>query len=210
LSASQQGIEKSRKRWERDLVLLLKRHEEKPNCSRTTFYLAQTYECLGDHTKAYHYYKLRSEQEGWFEENYEALYRLGKVTEYLSFIDSNFTWHMAFDYYCKAHDMWPTRAEPLVRIADHYWPDFCPPINVSLCYVFAKRACELPYPENARLFVDPYVYSVRRYELLSRSAWHVGDFENGETATRNALKSKELPYLYKNLAAYVERRAQAG
>ena len=210
LGASRQGIEKSRKRWERDLALLLKEYEKDPTSSRTTFYLAQTYDCLGDVYNAYHYYKIRSELNGFLEETYETFYRLGKMTELLSATDDKFTWHMAFDYYTKAHDILPHRAEPLVRIADHYWPDNSAPLNIALCYIFAKRACELEYPEHDLLFVDPYAYNFRRYELLSRSAWHAGDFENGEIATRNALKKKELPYLLKNLAAYIDRRAQAG
>jgi hypothetical protein len=150
---------------------------------------------------------IRSEQQGWLEENYETLYRLGYVTEHLSATDSDFTWHMAYDYYCAAHNMLPNRAEPLVRIANHYWPEGGAPINIALCYLFAKRACEITYPENAFLFVDPNTYTLKRYELLGKSAWHVGDFENGEIAIRNALKKKELPYLLRNLALYVERRA---
>lgn len=209
LGASRQGIEKSRKRWERDLKILLKEHEENPDHTRTTFYLAQTYDCLGDAENAYRFYKIRSEQQGYREENYEALYRLGKTTEILASTDSNYTWHMAFDYYCKAHELLPHRAEPLVRIADHYWPDGQGPLNIPLCYIFAKRACELEYPEHDLLFIDPEMYSFKRYELLSKAAWHVGDFENGEVATRNAIKKREMPNLFYNLSLYIARRMQA-
>lgn len=210
LGASRQGIEKSRKRWERDLVILLKEHEKDPHGSRTTFYLAQTYDCLGDAHNAYHYYKLRSEQSTFLEEDFETYYRLGKVTERLSASDPDFTWHMAFDYYSKAHDILPHRAEPLVCLAEHYWQDGAAPLNIALCFLFAKRACELEFPENDLLFVDPWVYDFKRYELVSKSAWHVGDFKNGEIATRNALKKQEMPHLLKNLAAYVDRRMQLG
>lgn len=209
LGVSRQGVEKSRKRWERDLALLLKEYERDPTSPRTTFYLAQTYDCLADAPNAYRYYKLRSELNGFPEENYETFYRLGRVTELLSRTDHNFTWHMAFDYYTKAHDLLRHRAEPLVRIADHYWPDGSAPLNIALCYIFARRACELEYPEHDLLFVDPYVYHFKRYELLSKSAWHVGDFKNGEIATRNALKKRDMPHLLKNLACYIEQRAQA-
>ena len=113
---------------------------------------------------------------------------------------------MAQDYYYKAHDLLPHRAEPLVRLADHYWPDFKAPLNIALCYLLAKRACELEYPEEDCLFIDPYAYNFKRYDLLSKSAWHVGDFENGEKATRNALKKYESPHLLRNLAAYIDRR----
>lgn len=206
LGASRYGFEKSKKRWERDIGMLLKAYEENPNDPRTTFYLAQTYECMGDIQIAYHYYKIRAGQEGWHEENYETFYRLGQLTDRLSADDKSYTWHMAFDYYSMAHNLLPHRAEPLVRIAEHYWPDGQGPSNVALCYLFAKRACELEYPKNDLLFINPVMYNFKRYELLSKSAWHVGDFENGELATRNALHNKEMPHLLNNLAAYIGHR----
>lgn len=204
LGMSRVGIEKSKKRWERDLKFLSEDYEKKPDDPRTTFYLAQTYECLEDFTNAYIYYKIRSKQEGWSEETYEALYRLGRVTELLSQKDQKYTWHMAQDYYFEAHKMLPHRAEPLIKIAEHYWPDGQPADNIALCYLFAKRAMELSYPINDVLFIDPEVYDFKRYELVSKSAYHAGDFTLGEAATRIALKKKEMPYLLRNLACYLE------
>ena len=204
LGASRQGIEKSRQRWERDLKILLNEYEENPKDPRIVFYLAQTYECLADFVNAYKYYEIRSKQEGWTEENFETFYRLGRVTDYLSTKDKNYSWHMAQDYYFNACKIMPHRAEPFLRLAEHYWPDGASPINVALCYTFAKRAYELPYPEKDLLFIDPSAYNFRRYELLSKSAYHVGDFELGELATRKALQVKEMPYLLRNLACYME------
>jgi hypothetical protein len=208
LGVSHYGIEKSRKRWERDAALLLKEHEKNPTAPRTTFYLAQTYECMGEIEKAFHYYKLRATQEGWHEENYETFYRLGRIVERLSATDPNYTWPMAFEYFATAHNLMPHRAEPLVHMAYHYWPDGVGPSNAALCYLFAKRACELDYPEKDMLFIDPGAYNFKRYEILSKAAWQVGDFANGETATRNALQAHEMPHLLNNLAAYITRRAQ--
>lgn len=205
LGSSRLGFEKSQQRWKRDEKLLFKSYEENPNDPRTAFYLAQTYECLGDFDKAYKYYEIRSKLKSTnLEEDFETSYRLGRVIDILSKNNKNFTWHMALDYYFNAHNLLPHRAEPLVKIADHYWPDGGAPVNTALCYLFAKRACELIYPENDLLFIDPEAYNFRRYELLSKSAWQLGDYVFGEAATRKALAAKELPYLLRNLACYVE------
>lgn len=204
LGASRAGIEKSKKRWERDLVILSNNHEKDPENPRTTFYLAQTHECLGNLEKAYEYYLLRSGQAGWFEENYETFFRLGRITEELAKTNTTYSWDMAQNYYFSAHKILPLRAEPLVRLAEHYWPDGSAPTNAALCYLYAKRAYELAYPHEALLFVDPSVYHFKRYELVSKSAWHVGDFSLGLEATRKALALKELPYLLRNLACYLE------
>lgn len=199
------GIAKSAQRWLRDRDLLLKHHNENPNDSRTTFYLAQTYECLNDPYNAYKYYDIRSKQNGWDEENFETFYRLGRVSDLLSKIDNKFTWHMAFDYYMKAHQLRPHRAEPLIKISEHYWPDTPNKegSNIPASYLFARRTLDLEYPKNDTLFIDKDIYDFGRYEAVSKAAWHVGEYEMGQQATLNAIKAK-IPYLYNNLMCYTQ------
>jgi glycosyltransferase involved in cell wall biosynthesis len=204
LGASRMGMEKSRNRWYRDLDRLLARFAKNPEDPRTVFYLAQTYDCLQDFENAYKYYVIRSQLPGWIEETYEALYRLGKITDQLSKNNPNYTWHMAQDFYFAAHALMPHRAEPLIKIAEYYWPDGDSPKNAPLCYLFAKRAYELPYPKQDKLFVYPYDYDFKRYELLSKAAWHVGDYTLGAVCSRKALEYAEMPYLLRNLACYME------
>jgi glycosyltransferase involved in cell wall biosynthesis len=196
LSVGRFGYEKSKKRWERDKEVLMKEFEKDPNSPRTTFYLAQTFECLGDLPNAYQYYEIRSKQPGWLEENYETFYRLGRITDYLSKVDKNFTWSMAFDYYANAAKLMPHRAEPLIKIAEHYWPD-----NIPMCYLFARRTFDMQFPKNDTLFVDKEIYDFTRYDVLSKSAWHVGEHEVGENATLNAIRAK-IPHLHHNLMCY--------
>lgn len=196
LNVGRFGYEKSKKRWERDCEILLREFEKDPNAPRTTFYLAQTYECLGDLKNAYKYYEIRSKQPGWHEENYETFYRLGRITDYLSRVDKNYSWHMSFDYYSMASKLMPHRAEPLIKMAEHYWPN-----NIPLCFALARRTLDLKYPKNDTLFVDKEVYDYTRYDVLSKSAWHVGEHDIGEEATLNAIKSK-IPHLYNNLMCY--------
>ncbi len=209
LTASHKGIEKSRQRWHRDKELLLNRFKENPNDPRTTFYLAQTYECLLDFENAFKYYKIRCKQDGHYEETYETFYRLGRITNILQKTNEQHSWHKAMDYYFEAHKIMPHRAEPLIRIAEYYWPESESPKNAPLCYLFAKRAYEMPYPENDLLFVDPEIYHFRRYELLSKSAWQVGDYVLGEICTRKAMSYKEMPHLLRNLATYLEALSKA-
>ena len=159
---------------------------------------------MEDLENAYIYYLKRSQQKGVYEETYESFFRLGRVTERLSEVDEAYTWQMAQEYYFEAHRLMPHRAEPFVRLAEHYWPNGQEPRNAALCYLYAKRAYELPYPENDWLFIYPYAYNFLRYELLSKSAWQVGDFGLGEVCTRKALAYREAPHLLRNLAYYVE------
>jgi len=196
------GIEATQKRWVRDRELLLKDHNKNPENSRTTFYLAQTFEGLNDLHNAYKYYELRSHQPGWDEENYETFYRLARVSDSLSKIDEKFTWQMAMDYYLKAYQLRPHRAEPLIKIAEHYWPE-----NIPTCFLFAKMTKDLPYPQNEVLFVDKQIYDYTRHEILSKSAWHAGEYSIGKDATMNAIKAA-VPHLYHNLMCYLEKLQQ--
>ena len=195
------GSKKTEARWLRDKELLLKAYNENPEDSRSAFYLAQTFDCLNDYYNAYHYYILRSKLPGWDEENYETFYRLGRIVLELSKIDKNFNWDMARAYYEEAYKMRPHRAEPLFKIAEHYWPN-----NPPMAYIFATHACVLPYPENEVLFVEKDIYDFWRFELLSKAAWYVGDWKRGEMASRKAIEQNpHLPHLYRNLSLYLEQ-----
>lgn len=191
------GQEKSKKRWERDYDLLLQEHERDPNNSRTIFYLAQTCECLGNLHEACKWYKVRASLWGWEEENFMALYRLGEIYQRLG------NWEKALHNYLESFSRYPSRAEPLIRIAQYYWDHNSP----ALCYLFSRRAVEIPYPCSDVLFVQKDLYDFIRYDLLGRSAWYVGEYLLGKEAVEKALEvHPNLGYLQGNLECYDSRR----
>lgn len=188
------GQEKSQKRWTRDCAILLKEYEKDPNNARTVFYLAQTYACLGDLKNACFWYERRTKMLGWDEENFIAYYKLAQVYEALG------EWDKALAAYFKALSLRPCRAEPLVRLAQHYLDTG----DKELCFLFAQRAVELPYPSSDVLFIEKEMYDYTRYDLLGASAWYVGQFNLGEKAVLNAINAHPNERrLYKNLECYV-------
>lgn len=189
------GQEKSRLRWKRDLALLLQDYADDCKNPRTVFYLAQTYECLGDNRMAAHYYKERAELNIIPEETFMAWYRLGNVTEGL--IQQGSTcWKDALDYYLKAYAYRPCRAEPLIRIAKHYIQED----NHQLCYIFSRLACEIAYPANDYLFIDKELYDYERWEILSRCCSWTGRYDQAEDAALKAIAARpEYPHLHTNL-----------
>ena len=189
-NSTQYGSAKSRKRWERDLGILLKAYAENPTDPRTVFYLAQTFSCLGDRENAMRFYELRTQIPSWEEENYEAMYRLAEVVEEIALHDTErktpYDWNLAQWYYLKAFSMHPTRIEPLIHIAQHYL-DFNDYINA---FLFAERAAEMPYPEKDILFVEKEMYNFTRYDIMAQSAIRIGEYNKGEWAVKKALESK--------------------
>ncbi len=144
-----QDIEKSKKRYRRDLEIL-KRSDQSDG--RVLFYLAQTYHSLGEHERAILYFKKRLEvEDGHTLELYESLYRLGILTDDI-------------EYFKRASEMCPRRAEPYVRMGqvlafrDKQYKE---------AYRLLEHACTLDYPYDVNFFVDDVIYTEERYKLLS-------------------------------------------
>lgn len=197
---SRYGKEKSQARWSRDVKLLLQEYQRNPFDPRTVFYVAQTYDCLDDLPNARLWYERRIMMPGWDEENFMACYRLAQVYEKLG------KWEMALSKYLDAWNMRPSRAEPLVRLAQHY--DKIDEQNTR--FLFACKAVEVPYPQSDHLFVEKELYDYKRYDLLGISAWYVGDYELGKKAVLKALEQQpDAPHLHANLALFTSKNACA-
>lgn len=200
---SHQGVQKSQNRWNQDLDLLLKDYQSTINQNgelnpRSIFYLAQTYECLGRFNEAYEYYQLRSRMNGFDEETFVATFRLGRIAVELDEKDERFSWRMAEEHFHHAFALRPHRIEPLVYIANHYWS-----CNIPLCYLYARYACDAPYPQDDVLFVKKSIYDYTRFEILSRSAFYLGEYQVGLNATQKALLvHPNTPHLLSNLKIY--------
>lgn len=205
ISVTKLGFEKTQQRWLRDEKILEAEANANPNDARTLFYLAQTKECLNKLDEAFKLYEKRSKMNGFVEENYETFFRMGRVANELSKTDKTFTWEMAYNFYATAFKIRSHRIEPLIKLAEHYWPD-----NPPLCFLFIKRALELPYPKDDFLFVDKTAYEFLRYEIASKSAWYVGDYETGEMATKKVLTTHpDCAQFYRNIACYLEMKEAA-
>jgi phosphorylcholine metabolism protein LicD len=170
----------------KDVELLLQGLKEEPNSPRYHFYLAQTYKEMGQYEKAINYYLKRIDLGGWDEEIYYSIYSIGYCKEQLKDIAG------AKDYYLKAWEYRPTRAESLFRLT-------------QLCrcnkeyqqgYMFAKKGLEIPYPKDI-LFINKDIYD---YELLfekSICSYHVGKIQEAYDECKK-LMTLNLPENYRN------------
>lgn len=202
---SDAGVEKTLARFVRDRDLLYKEYLNNPRDTRTLFYLARTCEDLGDLEAAYAFYKERVDMIGWDEEDFIVHHRLAETIKkmVLKKYPKRYQWDESLAYYIKAFQMRPHRIEPLVGIADYYVAID----QMDLAYLFARRAAEIEYPVNDKLFVDKYVYNYYRYELLARCAWYIGEFEVGEYGAQmayDAYPDYDIAQFNKNV--YEERR----
>ncbi|MEI7717563.1 MAG: glycosyltransferase, partial [Mycobacterium sp.] len=142
----------------RDRDLLLAEIERNPEDSRSMFYLAQTFYCMGDHVSARKWYARRAEMGGFDEEVYFSLWRSAESMSELGAL-----WRDTEEAYLKAWEFRPTRAEPLWAIARHYRTAR----RFQLGYLFAKRAVDIPLPVSDNLFVRGDIYAWRAADELA-------------------------------------------
>jgi glycosyltransferase involved in cell wall biosynthesis len=194
------AIERSRKRWERDIVLLEKARAEDPSDTRTAFYLANTYFWLQRYDEAEPAYVRRMALGGWREELFECRLMLAKVAA-----AQHRPWLEVQSKYLDAHLFAPHRAEPLHAIAVHH--DALE--QHALTFLFARRGYELPFPKQDTLFVDEEVYTWKMADLVAASAYWIGEFEIGEEAARKAARARPKdPRLQSNLEFYLKRKTK--
>jgi glycosyltransferase involved in cell wall biosynthesis len=195
---AEHSIERTRRRWERDRLLLEGELAKNPGDTRAAFYLAQTHACLGQIEPAINAYQQRIALGGWREEVYESKYQVALLSE-----QAGRPWPEVLALYLDAHAFAPHRAEPLYQIALHH--------NLrgehALAVLYARRGLDLPVPEQDQLFVLEEVYRWKLADLMGASAFWVGEMEMGEAAARKAVRARpDDQRLQRNLTFYLERK----
>ncbi len=101
-------------KFERDIRLLLRGLEDKPNNDRYTFYLANSYRENGEKEKAIETYKKRIEIGGWIEEIWQSYYNIGKCYQVLGENEK------AISNWLEGYDRFPDRLENIYEIMTYY------------------------------------------------------------------------------------------
>ncbi len=174
----------SGEKYVRDRDLLLAELERNPADTRSAFYLAQSYFCLGDLVNARKWYARRIEMGGWKEEVGYSMYKLA-----LSMEQSGEPWPDVQDAYLRAWEFRPARAEPLHAIACRHRADQ----RYQLGYLFAKNAAEIPFPEQESLFVRPDIYAWRMADEQAVCASWIDKHAEAFTLWRRLLARPDLP-----------------
>lgn len=174
---SQTGNEKSSRRWHRDVDILLKEHQKNPSVLRTMFYLGQTYACLHEFKQALFWYGKRCHGQANDEEKYLAHVRKAVIYQLLG------NGAQALFYYFKAYSVRPQRIETLVTIAQYYFNIH----DYASAFLLAKYTATIPvsYQETS---IELKTYNFTRYDIVSKAAWYVGEYEIGRQATIKALE----------------------
>jgi glycosyltransferase involved in cell wall biosynthesis len=181
--------QKSFARFKRDVILLLEDHLNNPTEPRTCFYLAQSYDCLGDTENAYKYYKIRTKLKGFYEEVFYSYLKMATMSK---------SWEDKFTACIKAYEIIP-RVEPLIIITEHYLALR----NFHMAFLFIFTAYSLEYPTSCGLFINCDDYEYKRYHLMGLIAWSVGKKELGTEACLKAISVRNQDIDKHNLKFYL-------
>lgn len=136
-------------------------HLDHPECTRTLYYMGQSYQDAGDPMQAREWYRKRAAAtNGNPEERYLAQFRVAEI--------SNFLGEDPTSAYLSAYDIRPVRAEPLQRLSLWYRDDKRK--QYELAYTFASRAAALPRPDQEQLFIETALYEWGLLEALGLAA----------------------------------------
>jgi tetratricopeptide (TPR) repeat protein len=172
--------EEWRARWTRDLDLLNQDREADPTDPRPYFYLGQTHECLGQHAEAIPFFEQRAKMGGYFDEVYEAKFRIAKMMQ-----KTDRPWAEIQQKFLEAHAHDPRRAEPLHAIAEHWYNEE----QHAIARIFAAAAAALPKPPTD-LFLDEEVYSWRAADTAAISSYYSGHKDAGRRFADQAVRAK--------------------
>jgi hypothetical protein len=146
--------------------------------------LAQVYFQAGDFTNARKWFARMIEIGGSDEGTFWAMLRVAQSMEMLGE-----PWPDVHEAYLRAWEFRPTRAEPLYDIARHY-------IAEKRCqpgYLYAKRAAEIPLPEDDLTILHPDIYAWRATFQQLVCAYHIDKQAEALTLSRCLLARSDIP-----------------
>ena len=178
-------------RKQQDLVELYKLLEKDPNDSRQLYYLAQTYKCIGDNTKAFEFFEKRVNHpnKGLLQELVDTYFEMGRLSEY--HLGKN--WSESKEYYDKAHDLYPHRADSSYFLGIHYILNETDK-DLAKAYEYLSRAFRCGYhPENDQYSLKPTLYYNFLPLYLMEPCYTCKDFELGKDAAMLFLQKRNDP-----------------
>ncbi|WP_284716392.1 glycosyltransferase [Streptomyces sp. G1] len=175
----------TRAKYLHDAAILKDGLAKEPGNTRYAFYLAQSYRDAGEPAKALAAYDRRAAMEhGFAEEAFCSRLYAARLAATL-----NRRTPEVMTRFLEAHESRPTRAEPLGELArlcrtqGERWP---------LAYLFARRAAELPRPDDI-LFVEHAWYDWQCLDELAVAAYWMGAYRESLETCERLLDTRTLP-----------------
>ena len=170
--------ERTHNRKESDLKLLYEELEEDPDNPRTHYYLAQTYNLLGDNENCYKWYlaRMNHPNPGFIQEKVDAVFEAAR--------QANFSlgrpWPECEELYLKAYELDKSRPDSLYFLGIHYYLEG----SRQIAYNYFKKGFELGYPVHCQYGLKPTLSYHFLPKFLTELCYEFGNYELGERSAR--------------------------
>ena len=170
--------ERTHNRKESDLKLLYEELEEDPDNPRTHYYLAQTYNLLGDNENCYKWYlaRMNHPNPGFIQEKVDAVFEAAR--------QANFSlgrpWPECEELYLKAYELDKSRPDSLYFLGIHYYLEG----SRQIAYNYFKKGFELGYPVHCQYGLKPTLSYHFLPKFLTELCYEFGNYELGERSAK--------------------------
>ena len=171
-----------KEKYTRDAETILSALKDEPGNERYHFYLAQSYFDSQQWEKAAEAYQTRVDMGGWPEEVYYSMLRVALIK---GIMEKPF--NEIQDAFLNTYNFRPTRAEPLWFLARMNRMNDRP-VN---CFMFARHALEIEYPQQDILFIQNDVYKWGLLDEIGATAYYAGRPDMGLKACAFLMENKE-------------------
>jgi hypothetical protein len=162
-----------------DLDLLFESVREDPDCPRHLYYIAQTYNCMGDKENAYKYFlhRIFHPVEGFVQEKLDAAFEAARLAHFTLKME----WQWVETLYLLSWKLDKTRPDALYFIGLHYLMDKQDP---KQAFKWLKQAFELGYPINSQYSLKPTLSFHFVPKFLAMLCYDLGEYTLGEKASQ--------------------------
>jgi len=170
--------ERTMTRKKLDLKLLFEELEEDPNNSRTHYYLAQTYNLLKEHEKAFHYFMERANHpnEGFIQEKIDAVFEAARIANF----QLKKPWNECKKLYEWAYELDKSRPDSIYFLGIHHYMEG----DRARAYEYFKLGFEIGYPLHCQYSLKPTLSYHFLPKFLTQLCYEYGNYPLGEKCAR--------------------------
>ena len=169
--------ERTVKRKELDLTLLYEELQEDPTNSRTYYYLAQTYNIMGQYEKAYEFFLKRASiiNSGFIQERIDSVFEAARIANYRL----NKPWEEFMDLYEKAYKIDESRPDAIYFMGINYYLTG----KYKKAYEFFKKGFQIGYPSHCQYSLKPTLSFHFLPKFLTRVCYILDEYILGEASS---------------------------
>ena len=170
--------ERTMARKELDLKLLYDELEEDPDNPRTHYYLAQTYNIIGDYENSYKWYlaRMNHNRPGFLQEKIDSIFEAARKANF----NLGKPWAECEQLYLRAYELDKSRPDSLYFLGVHYYLEG----SRQIAYNYFKKGFELGYPVHCQYSLKPTLSYYFLPKFLTELCYDFGNYELGEKAAK--------------------------